>query len=56
LREISPTADPAYSDTTVAMRSLDAARKERRSANFSAAAMRLRLKADLDVRVRSKAG
>lgn len=56
LREISPTADPAYSDTTVAMRSLDAARKERRSTNFSAAAMRLRLKADLDLRVRSKAG
>lgn len=56
LREISPTADPAYSDTTIAMRSLESARKERRATNFSAAALRLRLKADLDLRVRSTAG
>lgn len=50
--EISPTADPAYGDTTIAMRSLDAARQERRANNHKAAAQRLRLKASLDLRVR----
>lgn len=52
LREISPTAFPAYDDTTVALRSLDAARKERRAHNFNHAAARLRLKASLDLKVR----
>lgn len=32
LREISPTADPAYGDTTIAMRSLDQAREADRKA------------------------
>jgi uncharacterized protein len=32
LREISPTADPAYGDTTIAMRSLDKAREAERKA------------------------
>lgn len=32
LREISPTSDPAYGDTTIAMRSLDAAREADRKA------------------------
>lgn len=52
LREISPTAFPAYSDTTIALRSLDEARKERRTHNFNAAAQRLRMKVSLDLRSR----
>ncbi|MFC5370924.1 HK97 family phage prohead protease [Brevundimonas faecalis] len=52
LREISPTADPAYEDTTIAMRSLDAARKERRSSNYNHAARRLRMKISLDLKGR----
>lgn len=52
LREISPTADPAYGDTTIALRSLDAARKERRSSNFNHAARRLRMKISLDLKGR----
>ncbi|RZJ19116.1 MAG: HK97 family phage prohead protease [Brevundimonas sp.] len=52
LREISPTAQPAYGDTTIALRSLDAARKERRSHNFSHAARRLRMKVSLDLKGR----
>lgn len=52
LYEISPCGDPAYEDTTLALRSLDEARKEKRQHNFSAAATRLRMKADLDLRGR----
>lgn len=52
LREISPTSDPAYGDTTIALRSLDAARKERRASNFNHAARRLRMKVSLDLRGR----
>lgn len=52
LREISPTADPAYGDTTIALRSLDAARKERRASNFNHAARRLRMKISLDLKGR----
>jgi HK97 family phage prohead protease len=55
LIEISPTAFPAYDDTTIAMRSLEETRKEQRRSNFSAAAKRLRMKTDLDLKVRSKA-
>jgi HK97 family phage prohead protease len=53
LFEISPTADPAYTDTTIGLRSLDAAKKSRRAQNYSAARTRLRLKATLDLRTRS---
>lgn len=52
LREISPTADPAYGDTTIALRSLDTARKEKRSHNFDQAARRLRMKISLDLKGR----
>lgn len=52
MREISPTAFPAYGDTSIALRSLDEARKERRAHNHNAAATRLRMKGDLDLRVR----
>lgn len=50
--EISPTAFPAYGDTSIALRSLDAARKERRAHNFSHAARRLRMKISLDLKGR----
>lgn len=41
LREVSIVSDPAYDGTSIAMRSLDEARKERRQHNFSAAAHRI---------------
>lgn len=55
LHEVTVTAFPAYEDTTIGLRSLDEARKERRQTNFSAAARRLRMKTTLDLRTRSKA-
>lgn len=55
LDEVSVVTFPQYDDTTVGLRSLDEARKERRQHNFSAAARRLRMKATLDLRARSKA-
>lgn len=55
LREVSIVSEPAYDGTSIALRSLDSARKEKRRQNFSAAAMRCRLKTDLDLRIRSKA-
>jgi len=53
LREVSVVAFPAYDDTSIALRSLDEARKERRKTNFSAAAKRLRMKATLDLKARA---
>lgn len=53
--EISPTAFPAYDDTSIALRSLDDSRKEQKRKNFNAAGQRLRMKTNLDVKVRSKA-
>lgn len=55
LREVSIVSEPAYDGTSIALRSLDAARGTRRQQNFNAAALRRRLKTDLDLRVRSKA-
>lgn len=55
LFEVSAVAFPAYDDTTLALRSLDEARKEKRQKNFNAAAKRLRMKATLDLASRSKA-
>ncbi len=55
LREVSVVAFPAYDDTSIALRCLEDTRKERRQTNFNAAAKRLRMKADLDLKVRSKA-
>lgn len=55
LREVSVVAFPAYDDTSIALRSLDEARKEQKRKNFSAAAQRLRMKTTLDLRSRSKA-
>ena len=42
-------ANPAYGDTSLALRSLDAARNEKRRKNFSEVARRLRAKATLDL-------
>ena len=55
LIEVSAVAFPAYDDTSLALRSLDEARNEKRRHNFSAAALRLRMKASLDIKSRSKA-
>ena len=53
LQEVSIVSEPAYDGTTVAMRSLEAARQERRQHNFSAAARRVGMKVTLDLRTRS---
>ncbi|WP_336799571.1 HK97 family phage prohead protease [Kaistia sp. MMO-174] len=55
LREVSIVSEPAYDGTSIALRSLDSARKEKRRQNFTAAAYRLRMKTNLDLRIRSKA-
>jgi HK97 family phage prohead protease len=55
LFEVSAVAFPAYAETELALRSLDEARKEKRRQNFNAAANRVRMKASLDLRTRSKA-
>lgn len=52
LIEVSAVARPAYPDTELGLRSLEAARKERRSHNYNHAARRLRMKASLDLKVR----
>ena len=49
LIEVSAVARPAYPDTELGLRSLEAARKERRAHNFNHAARRLRMKASLDL-------
>lgn len=52
LREVTVTADPAYDDTEIGMRSLEIARRSRRSQNFTAAGRRLAMKATVDLRAR----
>lgn len=54
LYEVSAVAFPAYADTTLALRSLDDARKERRQHNFNAAARRVGMKVSLDLRERAR--
>jgi HK97 family phage prohead protease len=53
LYEVSAVAFPAYDDTSIAMRSLEASRKTAKRSNFNAAAHRLRMKAHLDLKTRS---
>jgi HK97 family phage prohead protease len=55
LFEVSAVAFPAYADTSIAMRSLDEARKEQKRKNFNAAALRLSMKTNLELKLRSKA-
>lgn len=52
LYDVSIVTTPAYDGTSIALRSLDDARKETKRENFNAAAKRLRMKADLDLRAR----
>ena len=52
LIEVSIVSEPAYSGTSIALRSLDDARNERRQTNFNAAAKRLGMKVTLDLRTR----
>lgn len=55
LFDVSIVTQPAYDGTSIALRSLDDARKETKRKNFNAAAHRLRMKTTLDLRSRSKA-
>lgn len=53
LREVSAVAFPAYDDTSIALRSLESARREKRRRNFRAAANRvLARKVSIDLRTR----
>lgn len=52
LREVSIVSEPAYDDTSVALRSLEAARTERKQHNFNAAAHRVAMRTSVDLRVR----
>lgn len=49
LYEVTVTADPAYEDTEIGMRSLESARRDRRSKNFDAAARRVARKISVDL-------
>ncbi|MGB3486668.1 MAG: HK97 family phage prohead protease [Xanthobacteraceae bacterium] len=53
LSEVSIVSNPAYDGTSIALRSLDEARKERRQHNFSAAARRVGMKVSIDLRTRA---
>jgi len=53
LSEVSIVSNPAYDGTSIALRSLDEARKERRQQNFNAAARRVGMKVSIDLRTRA---
>lgn len=55
LREVTVTADPAYEDTEIGMRSLTEARQTRKGKNFSAAQRRVAMKITVDLRSRGLA-
>jgi phage head maturation protease len=52
LYEVTITADPAYEDTEIGMRSLEEARSARKTKNFNAAAKRVARKMTVDLRAR----
>ena len=54
LREVSIVSEPAYDGTSLALRSLDDARKEKRQQNFNAAARRVGMKVSLDLQLRAR--
>lgn len=55
LYDVSVVTRGAYPTTEAGVRSLDEARKEQKRKNFTAAAHRLRMKANLELKLRSKA-
>ncbi|HSH41151.1 MAG TPA: HK97 family phage prohead protease, partial [Arenicellales bacterium] len=55
LFDVSIVTNPAYDGTDIGLRSLEEHRKERKRENFQAAAQRIRLSKDLDLRVRRTA-
>lgn len=54
LFDVSIVNNPAYDGTEIALRSLDDARKEQKRKNFSAAAHRLRMKTNLELKLRTQ--
>jgi uncharacterized protein len=52
LYDVSIVTSPAYDGTSIALRSLDEARKDTRAHNSKAAAQRLRMKVSLDLKSR----
>lgn len=50
LRDVSIVTNPAYEGTSIGLRSLEAARADRKAKNFSAAALRHRMKMNLRIR------
>ncbi len=52
LDEVSIVSDPAFEGTSIALRSLEAAMRDRRQHNFSGAQRRIAMKATLDLRAR----
>lgn len=50
LHDVSIVTTPAYDGTEIGLRSMEAARKETKQQNFSAARLRLRMKRDLALR------
>jgi phage head maturation protease len=54
LREVTITADPAYTDTEIGLRALEAAKAVQvRVSNFNSAARRIQRKISLDIRQRA---
>ncbi len=54
LHDVSVVTVPAYDGTEIGLRSLTDHRREKAASNFNAAARRLRMKRDLELRVREK--
>ena len=54
LFDVSIVTTPAYGGTEIGLRSLDDARRAKRAQNFNAAALRRRMKQDLELKVREK--
>lgn len=52
LHDVSIVTTPAYDGTEIGLRSLEAFRKEQKQQNFSATQKRLRMKRDLELKVR----
>ena len=55
LYDVSIVTAPAYDGTEIGLRSLEQYRKERKQQNFAAASLRIRLRKNLDLKVRRTA-